>query len=1129
MILAVAFTISLLKSAKRALLAVVIVHAATAAGQPPQTEPRYRVLIHRTEATGTGETLDTAYVPEAFYDALNGLASKANRKPRGWLITDAFFDVTIARDSTGSIFIDGLSVQLNLHVLQRTGIVNLPLDRKLLMAKPIGVKLDGVEADYRIDEVAGLFRLEAVQPGFRQLTLSYRFPIEGNVSSNEFDFLIPKIPRGTLHLHLPSELGNVTIPSAIIPPASKAGGREMVANLMPTERLAAQWTTGRNQLGNGPLSVEEWVWIKIQDGSVQIDSRIVCEPQDGAVREIVLEIDPKLQLLAVDPGDVQYRVVRDTAEPDLVRLVLAEALTQPTVVPVRMLVSESTGLGTTTLPHVRVRNSRTSRRFLAVSVAPGMTYKINASRHCEPMRAARFVELWKENLPPPNAAFHLFSLQAEWSITAYPGEPVMTVLDTETVVICDARHVKIESSSHFSVEQGYSFQQSLRAAAGFDVESVRLTAPDGSELLARMVQTDDGLVTLHLTTPLEGEHVLQLKGSLALSKGSDFAVPLLDFVDGGGNVVPQNHRISLFRQPACTVDIVKAAGLDAVTQNVHRYEPHRGRLMAEFLRSDTIADLTLRIRRNMPEVNWEQVSVVTLENERWAAEIHASAKVKKGIVDVLTWELNQPGEFEFIQADANARAFDVSRFGDATVISIVPTTAIDDHYSVSFRALSSKMPHESFQVPDVQPVTATVSRRFLVLPHELQNERITWDTYGVREFRGDVKNLPSELFAADAHLLEIADSASRVEGYVDESQPGQPQITLAQFCVDWHEAGFTGVASFDLLPAGHRRCKLICPKDCEILGVFVEGESVSAGRFSGTITEIPLLSQQLPQRVEVVFSAHGGPLRSSRFLCPLPALATVAATSSKRIPAAGGTLFAVRGQLPLVMSSPYSEPVTYLGWSASRLHHMNSGLRELKLLADNRQQRIWASRWLTRLNRAIRQVSSSRNEIRSADREVSPILNTENAEITTSQLRRWLADATSAFSRGAENPDLDWAIDSSELWELQSSETESISYFQLTDLPRQVEFAAHRAPSSALRVAGTLVSLLAVAACVYFQLPRFAADIIRQWPHALMAILGGVYLAAFPASLLAFLAIFGVAWLSTRVVNNFKPHTMQWR
>jgi hypothetical protein len=95
-----------------------------------------------------------------------------------------------------------------------------------------------------------------------------------------------------------------------------------------------------------------------------------------------------------------------------------------------------------------------------------------------------------------------------------------------------------------------------------------------------------------------------------------------------------------------------------------------------------------------------------------------------------------------------------------------------------------------------------------------------------------------------------------------QPQSPSPQaavVRLADISAVWLADGSCqAVAVFDLEPGGLAECPLHMPDGCELVQALIDGTPVAARAGEKGIWRLPLTSQRLPQRVEVVFRGRIG-------------------------------------------------------------------------------------------------------------------------------------------------------------------------------------------------------------------------------------------------------------------------------
>jgi hypothetical protein len=134
-----------------------------------------------------------------------------------------------------------------------------------------------------------------------------------------------------------------------------------------------------------------------------------------------------------------------------------------------------------------------------------------------------------------------------------------------------------------------------------------------------------------------------------------------------------------------------------------------------------------------------------------------------------------------------------------------------------------------------------------------------------RAFRIDAASAPpaeitvstNPLTQKEAIQVEEVQSEKSRTGEHAVSLPRSAEVLLADIRLAWNEDGACqGVAEFDLDPAGSATCPLRMPAEFRLLSAAVDGVAVLPRTTSAGGWQLPLFSEQLPQRITVIFTGR---------------------------------------------------------------------------------------------------------------------------------------------------------------------------------------------------------------------------------------------------------------------------------
>lgn len=841
------------------------------AEEPPKKEPpAYRVFVPvDAEKKPQG---DKIYVPEKFYDELYRRAEAVSEKPSAWLLTLAAYRGALVRDSaTGQMTLDAIKAQFDLHTFGRAVEVRMPVLREEV-DPAAGVLLDGRPRQIQWDAEGASFSFAVDEPGDYRLEISLRPKIRSVSGRAGFDASIPPAAGARLELLLPSDPPAVKVCSAAGKVTQENEPPRIVADLGPARRLAVDWPE------SGPAAVaeiDEFIWLKVQPGSVVLDVRLKGNAAAGRLEKLQLAVDSRLrlqQLSGPDAPTVQIENASDRTQ--IVSLAWPRPLPEQSTIALSFLVAGASGVGNLHLPAVEVRQILTGKRWLAVSVDPLLDYepqwltrglpelflqkllpegraKEQSATKAEPFATNEFLKAWGASAAAPLAAYRL-GPAVDWSISTKPRES-LTTAQPELTLSFDRDRADVEFTAQLTTVSGYVFQHRLAGPKELSVRSVSLKK-DGVEMASRFARDADGTITVFLTGPAEGRQELKIRGTLPLAGKTKLSIPSLKLSQTGS----ESTLVRVYRRPGVLVDPTPPAGAvsestlaDASRPDWRTYA-ERGRLVLAYRveeKSPTFGQIDLK--PNRPNFKARQVVWIRQEDRQWIAGVDCRVQVIQGVLDEMHLDVAPAwkGPYDISTAAAVDAA---GAAGEWRRLSIVPSEAVAGEYA--FR-LSGPIKFEQGQRPALPLISlrqADELERWAALPRFSQGQDLMWQLGGMNEVKMPdwiAADFDPKVFHACEVVVENPKAALSSQG----QNAADARIGLADIRLAWQSNGAVrGVATFDLTPGGVSTCPLKLPKDCELIAATVDGLPAEPQSLSDGGWRLPLNSDRLSQRVAVI-------------------------------------------------------------------------------------------------------------------------------------------------------------------------------------------------------------------------------------------------------------------------------------
>jgi hypothetical protein len=819
----------------------------------------YRVFIPID--AGRKPAGDKVYVPEQFYQELYRLATKAKQEPQGWLLQSAVYRGSLVREAaTGRLAPEAIKAKFKLHIFGRMVHVKLPLRRENVDLVPDSLTLDGrpIEPAWETDGNALSFDVE--EPGKYLLEMALQPKSLSVGASTGFEMSIPRLAQSRLELNVPAEMQGAEVPSAIGAVRVETDPPRLIADLGPSNRLTVRWPENSP---SGPkkstLYIDQFIWVKVQSGSVVIDVRCKFHELEGQISRVQLATDPRLRLLPLQGKDAPtVDVHADYAQPQIITLQWNHPPSQEVTLDLSFLLTGASGVGNFRLPQIKLLDAPAGKRWLAVSVDPALQFESQRSPDLETITTAEFLKNWGASASGPLQAYRLVGDEADWSFSTRPREAEISAQQSLSLSF-DQNNVEANFKAQLTVAAGYVFQYQLSAPAAMQVLQLSVQK-DGVEQSARWSQDKDGAITVFLKGPTDGQQQLSLHGLMPLESKTKLPLPGISLQQ----CRVQATTLQVFRRPAVQLELTVPESIKTIPKSVSETdlgEQGRGVQTFHVEGPDTLQG-EVRLRVNRPDIQARQVTRLHQAQRQWIAKTDFQLAISEGVVDQFWIEIPDSWKEPFT-IDPPATVKVVQGSGERRLL-VQPRFAVAGPYHFSVAGALEFKPGAAPSAPDIYLRKTKEYARWLVLPRQLNDQPVGWETHGLRPARlpaamatpGEEKNnfvyeCINERFSATLRSQTVL--------------PGSAKVRLADIRLAWQADGlWRGVAMFDLEPGANNFCSLLMPEESELVFVDIDGLVVSPLQLGPGSWQLPLVSERLPQRISVVFKGgfndpmHGG-------------------------------------------------------------------------------------------------------------------------------------------------------------------------------------------------------------------------------------------------------------------------------
>lgn len=831
----------------------------------------YQVLVPvDTTSTPVGQY---DYLPLEFYEALQARASRRDTAGNTWFLRQAVYRAIFSwRQQRSTLDLTSLTAEYQLEVLRAPVRIEFPWDGGLGGAELLEARLDGQPVELVWNAARTAFTLPVTEAGTCPLELVLRPEAREELGERMLRLTVPPVARSELQVELPSGASGVRVASARGSSYVNPETGTQHTDLGPIKDLELRWPSGAaDNAAPQPMDVQQLMWLKVhpkdQPDTVMLETKLRAQATARRIDRLTLRIDPRLRLVT-DSGPPPYEWSETPATDSGDRMVtirLHRPVENELNLHLRFHVTNTTGLGNVSLPRVEPAEGRLTRRSLAVSVSPDLEFTAGTSDVLSPLEASEFLALWGEAESAPNLCYRISAEDPGWSLATRSRQPRSESEQTVEIVASQAGF-EFSMEADINTVNGEVYQHRLAVPREFQLTSVAVLVGDAD--VAKAVEHDgSGTVTVFLQRGVMGAHRLILRGSQpAATAVASVPLPSVSMAD----VVVRGHTVHLFRLPDVSVEVQTPAGLHVLPQFASgTYHTPRGRLVTAFeLTEETFgsgASVTVSLQPNEPRVDGRLVTTLRRTGDRWEAIADLEARVASGsgLADEFRFEI--PAELAEPLTCEPAVPHEVRVLpGPRRQLIVRPQSPITDWFQLRVRGMLELGANERGRTPNIVPLDMGNVERFFVLPTQLDQQRVNWETPGLMEVPlADV--VPEGATDPATHVAYRVWSKPRAVIADVQRVAGQRRISLADVYVDCQADGRCyGVVMFAIEPAGISSCTLEIPADLELVHAALDSVPAALVPLSDRRWQLRLASEQLPQQLTVAFRGQLAPLRPNQ-------------------------------------------------------------------------------------------------------------------------------------------------------------------------------------------------------------------------------------------------------------------------
>ena len=822
------------------LLALLLTQAGSL--QAAETPKRWRVVIPVDEMQQP--TGDYVYLESEFYEAILKLSAGGGAGLPTWLLESAHYEIAAnPHDEGGRPALDELRVQFDLQTWQSGVSAALPLRRDQVSLLEGRARLDGQRVTLAWRPDGSALDVPIAMPGRHHLELALGVALTAQAEGALLDLALPAAARATLALPAGSA-AELFSASGV---ENAAAGQPRNVPLGAARRLQLRWpaTAGAGRATN--TEVEQLVWWRIRPGSVVAEGRFRVRASGGSVRELLLDVDPRLRLVPNSVSGTIRSATPTEGNPRLVRVELAEPAASEVTLTLSWLWLDASGPGTLVLPAIAAHADHVARTWTAASTDP--QWKVDAAAESSAIQPADFLAAWGD---PAAAAPALASAPAPaqaWMLQVAPRAAEQKAEETIDWSL-SATSALVQAKLKLSGVVPTQWTQRVALSPQLQIKAVAVEQ-NGQATNIRWTQ-DANWLTLAWLEPPAPDQQWTIAAEMPVTRQRP-RLQVAALRPGGAAVAT---RLRVFRHDDLRVALQDAQGwtkpADALAG---QYVAGLGRLVVA-LQSPT-GGTQPRVNRsaNAPQVAGAVFTRVQEEDGDWQAEVRLDLTVADGLLDQL--RLSVPAEWSgplTIEPAVEQRLADIP--GDARrELLIRPLQAAQDRLQLTIRGPLIAGP-SGIQAPEITfltPVSESQIRRLVLLDTHAGSESVEWETMGLQGTSASEAELPAAWLAAGGDLRRAVAPRFSATARIRQASNAAPHVALAD-----HAAHITAgrratlTSIFTIHPHGAAEAVIAVPPLSRLVQVQVDGAlaaPVPAGLRNWKIAAPTL---RLPYRMTVV-------------------------------------------------------------------------------------------------------------------------------------------------------------------------------------------------------------------------------------------------------------------------------------
>jgi hypothetical protein len=795
---------------------------------------------------------DYVFLEPELYDGLVRLTERAVLAQPDWLLGWCEYRPVFVHAEDGMApRLDEITAAIEVETFIPDALIELDLRRTQVHLIERRARLDGSPVVPEWSRDGSKLTIQAGPPGKHRLELALGAVAEADGGSMRLQMSIPRVSKCRVVL-LPED--EQCVVASALGGSSQDGDGQRTVQLGPADQLSMVWSATDDRAAAAGFEVEQLLLWKIRAGSVVADARFLVRPLGGPIRELSIELDPRLRPLPPATGQAVARQwIEEGSMSNTLHLEFREPLEAETRFTTNLLWADATGVGNFALPLIRVPSGVNRRAWTALTLSGNLQWKKRPAAQPTDPPAEEFARAWGEPLPGGSVV-----LDGTLPGPRIDTEPVQARIEARHIVNCSVSmsSARIHATVDLSGLPPHALQHVLQTTPGLKVTEVNVL--EGNQpVRIRWSQESQGQVRVQQLLPPSAEQRWEISGYVPLTRGqTPSTAPLVTYLGAAsGSLTVRVYRRNDVR---LSVEADGANWSPVAASPVGEHKDGLGRLAGVWQSATlpTPVPPSIAVSANAPEPTGYVLTRLVPGESQWEVSIDVLVEIQSAALDVLRMEIPAAIAGPLTVVPAMPHRLESLPGPVSRVFEIVPQQAIEGQSLLKITGSVREPEADAILLPAVTLLDAPRVRRFAALPTRSAAGPLEWQTSGMQAVDLADADLTGAVIPPGYELFELTSAQVVARAQVQIAAPATPSVRLADHrVVVRSESQIVGSSSLDILPRGARQLEFNVPPGTRLVHLSNEGVPLNPTYLGANRWQVPASSDRLPQRVELVYIA----------------------------------------------------------------------------------------------------------------------------------------------------------------------------------------------------------------------------------------------------------------------------------